>query len=187
MSKLIIEFQHEDVMQPRPWPVGVSADDIVTSGLGHDDGARLLGFGPLGEQNVTVSPEAARTDPQSVIGLAPTFSNVGGNMFEWRYLVRELTVIEDIKGIHTPDDLSKLAADLGVRSDWHEPDEQEVDVRIRGNHLDNAMGSTMRDIGDNNEAGEYNIVITRAGRDVAVVNLATLLSWGSWLGAKSNA
>lgn len=179
MSKLIIEFQHEDVMQPRPWPVGVNADDIVTSGLGHDDGARLLGFGLQGEQTVTVFPDAARKDPASIVGLVPTFSSAGGGMFEWSHPVREMGVIQDIKSIESPEDLANLAGDLGVRSDWHEPDEQEVGAWIRGRHLDNAMGSTMRDIGEDNSSGEYNIVITKAGQPVAVVNLATLLGWGA--------
>lgn len=93
-----------------------------------------------------------------------------------------LTSQDEVTCVNSPEDLAALAQTLRVRPDWHEPDEQEVDVRIRGNHLDNAMGSTMRDIGDDNEAGEYNIVITREGRDVAVVNLATLLSWGAELG-----
>lgn len=86
---------------------------------------------------------------------------------------------QKIIGIQTPEDLDALADDLGVRADWHEPDEQNVSAYIRGNHLDNAMGSTMRDIGDDNSSGEFNIVIQKDGEDVAVINLATLLSWGA--------
>lgn len=70
--------------------------------------------------------------------------------------------------------LSALAASLGVRSDWHEPDEQEVSARIVGDHLDNAMGSTAVD-----NCGEFNVIITREGQDVAVVNLAVLLAFGA--------
>lgn len=83
-----------------------------------------------------------------------------------------------IRGIHTFRDLSELAAELGVRDNWHEPDEQGVSARIIGTHLDNAMGSTTRGIGD---AGEFNVVIMKDAQDVAVINLATLLSWGAAL------
>lgn len=93
MSKLIIAFQNLDVMQPHPWPVGINDEDIVTSGLGDDDGAKILGFGTLGEQSVSVWIEEARRDPASVVGLAPTFSNRGG-FFEWQHVVAELSVIE---------------------------------------------------------------------------------------------
>ena len=95
MSKLIIDFQHTDVMQPRPWAIGVDADNDVTSGLGPDDGARLIGFGTQGEQSVSVWPEDARKDPASVVGLVPTFSD-GDNMFEWQHVVGELTIIEEV-------------------------------------------------------------------------------------------
>lgn len=86
---------------------------------------------------------------------------------------------ERIVGIHTPEDMAKLAHDLRVRPDWHEPDEQDVGARIIGTHLDNAMGSTTRPIGIENEAGEFNVIITRRGEDVAVINLAHLLAWAS--------
>lgn len=87
-----------------------------------------------------------------------------------------------IVGIDTPAELEELARELGVRPDWHEPDEQDVSARIRGHHLDNAMGSTMRDLGEDNESGEFNIVIQKDGRDRAVINLATLLSWACGYG-----
>lgn len=34
--------------------------------------------------------------------------------------------------------LQDLAQELGVRNDWHEPDEQEVTVEVRGHSFDNA-------------------------------------------------
>lgn len=73
--------------------------------------------------------------------------------------------------IETRTDMDVLAASLGVRPDWHEPDERNVSARIVGDHLDNAMGSSLDD-----NFGEFNVVVTRDGTDVAVVNLATLLS-----------
>jgi hypothetical protein len=92
---------------------------------------------------------------------------------------------EIVVGIHSPEDMANLAHDLKVRPDWHEPDEQEVNARLIGTHLDNAMGSTTRPIGENNESGEFNVVITRNGIDVAVVNLASLLAWASEYGRQS--
>lgn len=88
---------------------------------------------------------------------------------------------QKVVGIQTVEHMADLAHDLGVRPDWHEPDNQGVGARIRGNHLDNAMGSTISDIGEDNTSGEFNIVITHDGEDVAVINLANLLAWASHL------
>lgn len=40
--------------------------------------------------------------------------------------------------INTKDELKRLAQDLGVRNDWHEPDEQGLTVFGFGSHFDNA-------------------------------------------------
>ena len=89
-----------------------------------------------------------------------------------------------MKRINNAKELNELAKELGVRPDWHEPDEQEVNARIIGSHLDNAMGADP-DADDDPDGsvrtrhwGEYNVVITKKGKDVAVVNLAELLAWG---------
>ena len=93
--------------------------------------------------------------------------------------------------INSAKELNELAKELRVRPDWHEPDEQEVNARIIGSHLDNAMGADPDadekvDVYHDPDGsvrtlhwGEYNIVITKKGKDVAVVNLAELLSWSS--------
>ena len=92
-------------------------------------------------------------------------------------------VSEDIPvfTVRGPYDLFRFRDCYGMRSDWHEPDEQGVGARVIGTHLDNAMGSTTRhehaDWG-----GEFNIVLTHEGEDRAVVNLATLLSWAAQYG-----
>ena len=39
---------------------------------------------------------------------------------------------QKIIGIQTPEDLDALADDLGVRPDWHEPDEQNVSTPLAG-------------------------------------------------------
>lgn len=87
--------------------------------------------------------------------------------------------------IPDPQALASFASAHGLRHDWHEPDESNISARIIGKHLDNAMGSTTRhehaDWG-----GEFNVVLTRMDEeereiqeDLAVVNLATLLSWAA--------
>jgi hypothetical protein len=80
----IIKFQTEDVMQPQPWPIGVDDDGKVTSGLGPDDGAHLVGFGPRDEWTITVL--RSQMTPENVVGLSPTFSD-GHGLFQWRNLV----------------------------------------------------------------------------------------------------
>lgn len=80
-----------------------------------------------------------------------------------------------IRTIDTRDDLAGLAARLRVRPDWHEPDEQQVSARVIGERLDNAMGAAV----EPGNVGEFNVVIAQNGRDVAVVNLATLLAFAS--------
>lgn len=82
---------------------------------------------------------------------------------------------QNVEKINSRAQMASLAQDLGVRVDWHEPDEQGVSARVVGNHLDNAMGSEAGHL----NCGEYNVVISKDGQDVAVVNLATLLALAS--------
>lgn len=102
-GRMVVTFQApEDVHQSQPWPVGLAPEPVrgypditrwvVTSGLGpDDDGATLVGFGPVGKQHITVLPDAAVADPSTVVGLAPTFSD-GDGFFEWAIAIAELTV-----------------------------------------------------------------------------------------------
>ena len=71
--------------------------------------------------------------------------------------------------------LADVARELGVRPDWHEPDEQRVNAFVVGNRyqLDNAMGP------DPAARFEPNVIITQDGENVAVVNLATLLAFAA--------
>jgi len=90
---------------------------------------------------------------------------------QWVYRVlRDVSLTR----INDPQALADFAIEHGLRSDWHEPDEREISARVVGDHLDNAMGPTV----DRN-CGELNVVLTKDGEDVAVVNLATLLAWGA--------
>ena len=99
--RMIISFVNEDIHRPQPWPVGLDENPVpgfesvthwvVSSGLGNDDGAVLVGFGPIHEQHISVLPEVAIDQPHLIEGLAATFSKDGG-FFEWAIPVKELSV-----------------------------------------------------------------------------------------------
>ena len=88
-----------------------------------------------------------------------------------------------MKRINTKAELVALAAELGVRRDWHEPDEQEVTATTHGRRFDNAgfWGETFRSSFDGAEFTERYVKLYKAGRPVAVVNLATLFAWATGL------
>jgi hypothetical protein len=89
----------------------------------------------------------------------------------------------DMKRINTRAELKALAAELGVRPDWHEPDERGVNALVSGHMLDNAgfwgeggTGSVP------SWAQELWVTITVKSEGVephgvAEVNLAMLLAW----------
>lgn len=87
---------------------------------------------------------------------------------------RENRDMSDVQCIHSVAALEQLRQDLGCRPDWHEPDEQDVNAYLQGAHLDNAMGACAD---PERACGEFNVVITREDKPVAVVNLAYLLAW----------
>jgi hypothetical protein len=78
-----------------------------------------------------------------------------------------------------------FASEIGVRPDWHEPDEQGITARVEGTS------------GDFDNAGfwpasaefpsaELHVIFSRLdvetgvrGRDLACVNLATLCAWAA--------
>jgi len=70
--------------------------------------------------------------------------------------------------IRTRADFIKLTKELGVRADFHEPDEQGVDATlIPSRNFDNAMG----------DGSEHHIVLSKDGKSVGKINLANLLAW----------
>lgn len=93
--------------------------------------------------------------------------------------------------ISTIGQLVDFANEHGLREDWHEPDEQGIDARIIGTHLDNAFGSTESAYVDNGyDYSEFNVILFRREWDeeggeyinaenLAVVNLATLFAFAS--------
>lgn len=90
--------------------------------------------------------------------------------------------MDEIEHINNRAQLVELARRLGVRRDWHEPDEREVTAKVFGENFDNAgfWGSHEKDA---NYAGAYMpshemfVQIRVEGYPVAEVNLATLCAW----------
>lgn len=81
--------------------------------------------------------------------------------------------------VHTRAELQSVALGLGVRPDWHEPDEQEVTASVEGDSFDNAgfwpdetCSEQLRDGG----GSEMCVKLHQDGKLIAVVNLATLFA-----------
>jgi hypothetical protein len=76
-----------------------------------------------------------------------------------------------------------LAGELGVRRDWHEPDEQDVTVEVQGVSFDNAgtWPAFNGGFAVPEHIVEMHVIIQQDGQDVAAVNLATLCAWASGL------
>ena len=93
-----------------------------------------------------------------------------------------------MKRINTRAELVELANELGVRPDWHEPDEQEVTATTHatthGVAFDNAgfWGKEHRSSYDGTEYTEQYVVLHKNGKPVAAVNLATLFAWATGFG-----
>lgn len=89
----------------------------------------------------------------------------------------------DIERINTREELKALAKKLGVRPDWHEPDEQGVNALVSGHMLDNAGFWGQGGVGTLPSAYQelwVTITVEEEGvkpRPVAEVNLAMLLAW----------
>jgi hypothetical protein len=76
----MIKFQQEsgpDFQQP--WQVIVRDDASIL--YGRPDALYLVGFGPKGVQDVTLFWRDALADPAKAVGLAPTFTGPGSEMF----------------------------------------------------------------------------------------------------------
>lgn len=89
-----------------------------------------------------------------------------------------------MKRITTLAELLALKRELGVRDDWHEPDEQGVTVEVHGSSFDNAgTWPWYDDSGHKHRSCEVYVEVRRevdnVERAVATVNLATLFSWAT--------
>lgn len=84
------------------------------------------------------------------------------------------------KRINEPRQLRALARQLGVRDNWHEPDEQDVTAIVRGTEFDNAgfWGHDAKGARDAHFDGRQEIWVElfKDGQPVAEINLATLLA-----------
>ena len=92
----------------------------------------------------------------------------------------------DLDQINSAHALEGFRVAYGLRPDWHEPDNNGVTAYVIGDHLDNAMGSTV-----DHGHGELQIVLAKevegtsgsfdrsTFQPVAVVNVASLLSWAT--------
>lgn len=83
-------------------------------------------------------------------------------------------------------DLVDLAYQLGLRADWHEPDERNVVARVEGQNFDNAgMWPAAAVPRLPAESVELHVILSQVddeGRflgDIAAVNLATLFAWAT--------
>lgn len=103
-----------------------------------------------------------------------------------------------VRLITTRQELTDLARELGVRSDWHEPDERGVSARVEGFTFDNAgLWPTVNVLSGGNplttRSVELHVIISRdcqgecgngsgcCAEDVAAINLADMLAWASGL------
>jgi hypothetical protein len=85
-----------------------------------------------------------------------------------------------MKRIRTKKELVELARELGVRPDWHEPDEQGVSAVVYGQSFDNAgFWDDQRSAGLMHE--EMYVILYVGGSPAASVNLATLFAWATGL------
>lgn len=95
----------------------------------------------------------------------------------------------NVHHIQDRDDLERFRRTHGIRSDWHEPDEQEITATVIGHSLDTAS-THVDDVYDHDESHHSltvvlheqvvneDSVVTGPGQPLAYVNLAQLLSWG---------
>lgn len=78
-------------------------------------------------------------------------------------------------------ELADLANLLNVGHDWHEPDEVEVTAKVFGRSFDNAgtwpIDNDSAATHVDSEALEMYVEISKDGRPVAIVNLATLFAF----------
>jgi hypothetical protein len=84
--------------------------------------------------------------------------------------------------INTRKELAELARKLRVRTDWHEPDEQEVTAKVHGDDFDNAgfwghYKGELDTFGDGRQ--EMWVELFQDGQPVAEINLATLLAFAT--------
>lgn len=81
-----------------------------------------------------------------------------------------------MRRIRTQAELIDLARELGVRPDWHEPDEQGLTACTAGTSFDNAG---FWPTSEADYTVEQHVILYKNGEAVAAVNLATLFAWAT--------
>jgi hypothetical protein len=76
-------------------------------------------------------------------------------------------------------ELVDLAAVLGMRPDWHEPDAYNVTAEVGGSTFDNAGFWPTETVTVGDPQHELFVRLVQDGRAVADVNLATLFAWAT--------
>ena len=94
-----------------------------------------------------------------------------------------------MRKITTRAELLELKRELGVRTDWHEPDEQEITATVTGHNFDNAGFWPSEEIPSMPaETQEMYVTLHRSENRqgiivpveaIAAVNLATLFAWAT--------
>ena len=94
---------------------------------------------------------------------------------------------DEIIHINSQAALRALARELGVRHDWHEPDEQALEAVCFGDDFDNAgfWGRRFREEQPSLRfrlAEEMNVMLVHEGKPIAEINLASLfaMACGTW-------
>jgi hypothetical protein len=96
-----------------------------------------------------------------------------------------MSLHEYLGTIDNREDLARVAEILGVRLDWHEPDEQEVTAEVRGKSFDNAGFYGVKTEAEwlsrhGTDTGvEMYVRLFKEGQPVADVPLATLFAWAT--------
>ena len=99
-----------------------------------------------------------------------------------------------MRTINTRAELVALAKELGVRQDWHEPDEQLITAELRGTayDFDNAMGVAENYSNSDTPRMELHVVLRRLNdkflpeQEIAAINLATLFAWATGYEARES-
>lgn len=97
-----------------------------------------------------------------------------------------------MRKIETKAEFAEFAREIGMKSNWHEPDEQDITARVEGTSFDNAGFWPRPDfVGTQSEIiREMHVIFSRdrddiegnPREDLAMVNLATLCAWASFGG-----
>lgn len=125
---------------------------------------KIHGHGHVGQHADAYELAAAAVTANSDSG---TTAEIAGQQLDVAHATRSVP----LPTINDPETLAALADELGLRADWHEPDNSEVDAAlVPGVYgFDNACSDDT----------EHHIVLLHDGRPIARINVATLLSWAT--------